>query len=89
MRKQITGLVTAVLLATGSLSAQEADELFGKLDSNKDGYVARDEVQDAQRALYERLVRTADKNGDGKLSKEEFQAGLQPAEGPRPPLGPR
>src|SRR5262245_4266560 len=86
MRRQFMGL-GVVLLALGSLVAQEAAELFGKLDANKDGYVGRDEVQESQTALFERLVRTSDKNGDGKLSKEEFQAGLRPDDAPRPPLG--
>ena len=87
MRRHLLGLSSALALAVGTVWAQDADELFGKLDANKDGYVTPDEVQDSQKSLYQRLVRTSDKNGDGKLSKEEFQAGLRPDEGPKTPLG--
>ena len=74
------------LLAGGSSRAQDSAELFGKLDSNKDGFVTSDEVPEAQRALFERLLRNADKDGDKKLSKEEFQTGLKPDEAPKQPL---
>src|SRR5262245_15188476 len=92
MRRHLLGLSSAQLslvlvLAGGTVWAQDAEELFGKLDANKDGYVTPDEVQDSQKSLYERLVRTSDKNGDGKLSKDEFLAGLKPDQGAKPSLG--
>jgi len=87
MRAYFNGiLVAAVLFATGASAAQDESDLFGKLDANKDGFVTADEVQDSQKALFERLVRNADKDGDKKLSKEEFQAGLKPDESPKQPL---
>jgi Ca2+-binding EF-hand superfamily protein len=86
MRNHLTGLVAVLALASAPLAAQEQD-LFSRLDSNKDGYVSADEVQEAQKGLFERLLRTSDKNSDGKLSQEEFQAGLNPPEQPRQPLG--
>jgi Ca2+-binding EF-hand superfamily protein len=82
----MAGLFAAVIFAAGPLAAQDAGDLFSKLDANKDGYVTPDEVPEPQRALYERLLRNADKDGDKKLSKEEFQAGLKPDETPKPPL---
>src|SRR6476646_4389649 len=87
MRKYLAGLsfVTAVVTA-GTLAAQDAAELFSKLDANKDGFVTADEVQESQKALFERLLRNADKDGDKRLSKEEFQAGLKPDDAPKPPL---
>jgi Ca2+-binding EF-hand superfamily protein len=86
MWKHLAGAVSAALLATGTAAAQDAGELFSKLDANKDGYITPDEVQESQKALYERLLRNADKDGDKRLSKEEFQAGLKPDETPRQPL---
>lgn len=86
MRKHLAAAVAAAILSAGPLAAQDADELFGKLDLNKDGFVTPDEVQPSQQALYERLLRNADKDGDKKLSKEEFQSGLRPDDAPRQPL---
>src|SRR5262245_24843060 len=86
MRIRLAGIVAAALFSVGSLAAQDAADLFSKLDVNKDGFVTPDEVQESQRALYERLLRNADKDGDKKLSKEEFLAGLKPDETPKPPL---
>ena len=57
--------------------------LFSSLDANKDGQLTADEVPAEKRGLFDRLVRRSDKNSDGKLSGEEFAAGLSmaPAEG--------
>jgi Ca2+-binding EF-hand superfamily protein len=86
MRKQLAGVFAAVaLFIAGPLMAQDED-LFAKLDANKDGFITADEVQESQKALFERLLRNADKDGDKKLSKAEFQAGLKPDEAPRQPL---
>lgn len=64
------------LLAPGALLAQEG-ELFGKLDKNGDGQVAADEVEGKAKGIFERLVRNGDENKDGKLSQEEFTAGMR------------
>src|SRR3954463_10757604 len=86
MRIHLAGIVAAAVFSVGPLAAQDAADLFSKLDVNKDGYVTPDEVQESQKALYERLLRTADKDGDKKLSKDEFQAGLKPDDTPRQAL---
>src|SRR6478672_11202497 len=91
MRKNLAHYLAATMLSAGPLSvgtlaAQDAADLFSKLDANKDGYVTPDEVQESQKALYERMLRNADKDGDKKLSKEEFLAGLKPDEAPKAPL---
>jgi Ca2+-binding EF-hand superfamily protein len=77
--------MVAAAVSASPLLAQD-DDLFSKLDANKDGYVSAEEVQEPQQALFERLLRNADKDGDKKLSRDEFQAGLKPEAGPRPPL---
>ncbi len=62
----------------------DVNELFQQLDANSDGQVADDEVSDEHSRLFKRLLRKADKDGDGKLSRAEFVAGLQ-EERPQPP----
>jgi Ca2+-binding EF-hand superfamily protein len=66
---------------------RERPGLFSKLDANGDGVITSDEVEGEAKPLFERLLRRADKNGDGKLSREEFAAGTTeqpPREQPRP-----
>jgi Ca2+-binding EF-hand superfamily protein len=58
--------------------------LFDRLDANHDGQITADEVPTEHRGLFERLLRRADSNGDGKLSREEFMQGLA-ADQPGPP----
>lgn len=82
------------LIAPGWSAAQEAPEgkaptgdvnaLFQQLDANSDGQIAGDEAGEEHGRLFKRLLRKADKDGDGKLSRTEFAAGLQ-EERPQPP----
>jgi len=80
----------AVVLTSGMQVAQadpkdgEPADLFSRLDADGDGQVTRDEVSEGKIRLFERLVRTADKNGDGKLSEKEFAAGITPRRPERP-----
>ena len=80
MRKLWLGLVAAALPAL-PLAAQ--DDLFGKLDANKDGVVTADEVEGDAKSIFERALRRGDKDGDKKLTKEEFAASLRDADQPR------
>lgn len=75
MRRSFTLAGAVMAVAVGSAQAQET-ELFRKLDQNQDGLVAKDEVGENARGLFERLVRMADGNRDGQLSPEEFANGL-------------
>ncbi|HEX5105875.1 MAG TPA: EF-hand domain-containing protein, partial [Pirellulaceae bacterium] len=88
MRNFVLGLfAAAVACGAGPLLAQEEADLFTKLDANKDGFVTADEVGEDNQAKFERQLRLADKDGDKKLSKEEFAASLRPDDAPRQPLG--
>lgn len=53
--------------------------LFQRLDANADGALRLDEVPAEKQRLLARLIRAADKNGDGQLSREEFATGLKSA----------
>lgn len=66
-------LVGAVLAAPLALPADDAD-LFTSLDADKDGFLTKTEVPADRQRLFERLLRSNDKNSDGKLSREEFTA---------------
>ncbi len=57
--------------------AAASNALFERLDTDKDGKVTKDELPEDRQRLFERLVRTADKNGDGQLTAEEFATGVQ------------
>ena len=56
--------------------ANDPAAMFLALDANKDGQLSGDEVPEAHKRLFERLLRTSDKDGDGKLALAEFTAGL-------------
>jgi Ca2+-binding EF-hand superfamily protein len=61
-------------------------ERFADLDKNSDGKLTREEVGEEQRRFFSRLVRVADADEDGTLTREEFTRGLaEPA--PRQPMG--
>ena len=57
------------------LDAAEPAELFQRLDADGDGAVLRNEVEENQLGLFERLLRTSDVNGDGRLNRDEFVVG--------------
>src|SRR5438045_7087873 len=73
------GLVAAAAVAAAQQEKPkrpDAGALFSQLDKNGDGFITADEIADDRKAFFERLLRIADKDKDGKLSKEEFAAGL-------------
>jgi Ca2+-binding EF-hand superfamily protein len=83
----IVGLaLPSIVLAQDDVKGPKRDSsgLFDRLDGNKDGSVTKEEVPEERQRLFTRLVRSADKNGDGKLTSEEFNAGLQDDRPARP-----
>ncbi|MEX2118320.1 MAG: EF-hand domain-containing protein [Pirellulales bacterium] len=85
-----------VLLAPGAIQADEpapaapdaARQAFEAIDANRDGLLTPEEAGEEHRRLFQRLLRNADKNADGKLDLGEFAAGLndEPNDGePVPP----
>ena len=71
-----------------SVAGPAADpELFNRLDRDRDGLLSQEEVAPDQVSWFERLVRRGDRNGDGKLNREEFDNALREGSAPRAPLG--
>ncbi|MFO0788693.1 MAG: EF-hand domain-containing protein [Pirellulales bacterium] len=64
---------------TKSTASAGSAALFERLDANHDGGVKSDEVDKANRSLFERLLRRGDANHDHWLSREEFIAALVPS----------
>ena len=71
MRKLfIGGVVVVAALAQGQMSFIKMSPILNSADTNQDGVVSAEEIANAPAQL-----RKLDKNGDGKLTREE--AGLQ------------
>ncbi len=66
----------ALLFSLPALPATAAEELFARLDRDQDGQLVADEIESSHKRLFDRLLRTSDQDGDGKLSSIEFQSGL-------------
>ncbi len=73
MRVLLACLICATFLATSART--EEGDVFDRLDTNSDGNITANEIDDAKKRLFNRLLRTSDNNKDGKISKEEFSAG--------------
>ena len=77
----LAALATAVeppfVSAADEPDGPDAAVLFQQLDANSDGFVTAGEVSEEKQRLLARLLRIADADKDGKLSKDEFVAGLK------------
>ncbi|HVU86745.1 MAG TPA: EF-hand domain-containing protein [Pirellulales bacterium] len=69
-------LAVAASVSPSRASDAESQALFGRLDANQDGQLTTDEVPAEKERLLKRLLRKADADRDGKLSRQEFIAGL-------------
>ena len=69
------GLAPFAAAATGdkpmSRTTQAADERFDELDRNRDGFLSREETNDA--AELDTRFSELDANNDGKLSRNEYR----------------
>ena len=52
-------------------------EMFEKTDSDKDGFLSKEEMEDSQRARMGEMFDKTDTNKDGKLSPEELKNGRE------------
>src|SRR5688500_10115821 len=57
--------------------ASDQQALFDRIDQNKDGVITAADVPEERKSLFERLARSGDKNGDGKITREEFASANQ------------
>jgi len=78
-------LVAGALSASCAICAEDGKPaekspltLFAELDKNGDGKVTADEVPASQKRFFNRLLRVADGDRDGALTREEFVAGAKP-----------
>lgn len=73
----------------GKLSRDEvrkgAERMFGEIDSNQDGQISQEEMRAHHKAMHEKMQskmqerwKTADKDGDGALSRAEVDAAKMP-----------
>lgn len=81
--------ILAVCLFCLPMAAQAAGsdspgDLFTQLDADADGQVKSQEIPKGRQSLFARLIRTADKDGNGTLSRDEFAAGLKPQRKEKP-----
>ncbi len=94
MRTTLTQLAACVvvMLLAQPLGAEEEDQkpsrdgakLFERLDANGDGQLTGDEVPEERQRLFKRLVANSDKDADGRLTREEFVAGIESSRPKRP-----
>jgi Ca2+-binding EF-hand superfamily protein len=70
---------TVAKLRQQSTNGPKPEQLFKKLDADKDGKLTLEEVPQDRRGLFKRISAQADKDGDKALSEEEFVAGIKAA----------
>jgi hypothetical protein len=56
---------------------QRARQAFLQLDTNQNGQIESNEVPEPLQRPFQRLMRMADRGGDGRLSEREFLAGVR------------
>lgn len=77
----LTLLAIICITSNGLFAAPEQDKsasqtVFQQLDKNSDGIVNADEVPKDKERFFDHLIRLGDQNQDGKLTKVEFESGL-------------
>ncbi len=64
----------------------DPERIFRQLDTNADQSITAEEIVPGHAPLFDRLVRTADSDGNGQLSLAEFSRGLQHSRPAKPVL---
>ncbi len=59
-------------------------QLFARLDANKDGQLAAEELPEGRSRLFARLLRLGDADSDGRLDSEEWKQALEPRRPAKP-----
>jgi len=78
---------TSLLADEPAKGSDDREALFKQLDANGDGVLKADEIPEAQTRTFRRLLRTADADGNGELSRDEFMKGTATESRPREPEG--
>ena len=61
----------------------QARQTFAQLDANGDGQITLAEVPESTRPNFRRLLQVADRDGNGRLSEQEFVTGIRQTAGRR------
>ena len=77
---------TLIIIYAATAAWGDPSALFDQLDINGDGEIAAGEVDAKKHVLFQRLVRTADADGDGTLDRDEFVTGTQAKKRERKPV---
>lgn len=81
----LAAIAPAATLATPGAS-ERASQTFSTLDADNDGQLDEAEIPSKLQALFARLVRTSDDNGDGRISPDEYAAGTHSERPPKQPV---
>lgn len=77
------GAVCGLIGAAGAQEqGQPPEQLFDTLDVDDNDVLAAEEIPDEHRRHFDRLVRTGDKDADGRLTRDEFVGALSQEDRP-------
>lgn len=68
--------MNTIALMLAVMTPSSDSDLFNRLDRNRDGFIHLTEISSTQRPAFDRALRVADFNEDGRLSAKELQLAL-------------